>query len=196
MAAHNLFKIPGSGASRDINSRICLSSSVGSGTLPSPSPYGKNSRPIRFVCDSSSAISLTSFLQHSLQFLVLIRGSDLLRQFSPTDLHFLFGDSEQNPVHELSPFFLETFLCADSRLAALSQTHALFIAPWSLLGHSAQHFPPASAAKPTMLPFPPFVVSRRGSLYLRGSADARLFNCGQSWQSDRAGNCPVLYSLA
>src|SRR5580704_4238425 len=95
MAAHNLFKIPGSGASRDINSRICLSSSVGSRTPPSPSPYGKNSRPIRFACDSSSAISLTSFLQHSLQFLVLIMGSDLLRQSFTTDLHSLFGDGEE-----------------------------------------------------------------------------------------------------
>jgi hypothetical protein len=36
-------------------------------------------------------------------------GSDLLRQFFTTDLHFLLGDGEQKSAHELSPFFLELF---------------------------------------------------------------------------------------
>jgi CRP/FNR family transcriptional regulator, cyclic AMP receptor protein len=45
-----------------------------------------------------------------------------------------------------------------------------------------------------MLPFPPFVVSRRWSQHLRGSGDARLFNFGQSWRLDRTGYCPVFYT--
>jgi CRP-like cAMP-binding protein len=45
-----------------------------------------------------------------------------------------------------------------------------------------------------MLPFPPFVVSRRWSQHLRGSGDAGLFNFGQSWRLDRTGYCPVFYT--
>ena len=45
-----------------------------------------------------------------------------------------------------------------------------------------------------MLPFPPFVVSRRWSQHLRSSGDARLFNFGHSWRLDRTGYCPVFYT--
>src|ERR1700676_2391072 len=106
MAVHSLFNMPGSGASRDISSRMYRSPTNWLCLLSLKCRRNPDHLGPRLMFDMwlpiPSSLSPSRFQPRT----GLAIGSNMIVQFFATNSHFLYCDSEENSSRELRPPFL------------------------------------------------------------------------------------------